>query len=107
MIIMKNYSLSDLQIRIDEFISIHGGYWSPLSMLSAIMEELGEVAREINHLEGYKPKKGKKETSKVAEELADLLFAIICLANNYNIDLNEELEKIIRKYSTRDRDRFI
>lgn len=104
---MHTYSLSELQKKIDEFISEHGGYWPPLSMLSAIMEELGELAREINHIEGYKPKKDGKKGSKVGEEIADLIFALICLANSYSVNLNEELETIIEKYTKRDKDRFI
>lgn len=104
---MSTYSFPDLQKKIDDFISGHGGYWPPLSMLGAIMEELGELAREINHIEGYKPKKKKKDPSMIGEEIADLIFALICLANTYEINLNEEIEKIFEKYSKRDKDRFI
>lgn len=53
----KEKSLKEIQRIIDNWIHMHGGYWPPLSMISAIMEELGELAREINSLEGYKPKK--------------------------------------------------
>ena len=48
-------TLKDYQVEIDQWIHMHGGYWPPLSMLSAIMEEVGELAREINFLEGHKP----------------------------------------------------
>ncbi len=52
-------SLEDIQELVDKWIREHGGYWPSLSMVCAIMEELGEVAREINSLEGYKPTQGK------------------------------------------------
>ena len=99
-------SLKEVQNFVDEWILKHGGYWPPLSLICAIMEELGEVAREINYLEGYKPKKSHNSDSKLGEELADLIFSIICVANHYNIDLSKEFYKIIEKYSERDSKRF-
>ncbi len=99
-------NLNEIQEKVDLWIKNHGDYWSPLSMLSAIMEEVGEVAREINNLEGFKPiKKGKK--ADLVEELGDLLFSIICLANYYDIELNDAVLKSIEKFSERDNFRFI
>lgn len=104
----SNKSIKEIQEQIDNFIKNHGGYWSPLSMLAAIMEEVGELAREINHLEKYKPKKAsEKEKRNIGEEIADLLFSIVCLANYYNIDLNKELIQALEKYYKRDSNRFI
>jgi NTP pyrophosphatase (non-canonical NTP hydrolase) len=100
-------TLQDIQGIINDWINSHGGYWSPLAMLSAIIEEVGELAKEINHLEGYKPKKDKSENINIGEELGDVLYAIICLANYYKIDLNNEIKKVINKYSERDSSRFI
>jgi len=100
-------SLPEFQNRIHNWIISHGGYWPPLAMFSAITEEIGELAKEINHLEGFKPKKIKSEEGNVGEELADVLYALICIANYYKIDLNKELENVIKKYSTRDSKRFI
>jgi NTP pyrophosphatase (non-canonical NTP hydrolase) len=103
----KKSSLNEIQQIVNNWIKEHGGYWPPLSMISGIIEELGELAREINFLEGYKPKKVNQiKKSNVGEELADLLFSIICVANYYNLDLDDELEKIITKYSERDSERF-
>ena len=101
----ENYSLDQIQRKVDTWIAEHGGYWPPLSMLCAIMEELGEIAREINHLEGIKPKKYQND-SDLGEELADLLFSVICLSNHYEIDLAQNFEKILLKYSKRDAKRF-
>ena len=95
-------SITDIQKIVNNWIFEHGGYWPPLSMISAIIEELGEVAKEINSLEGYKTKKAKKSNSNLGEELSDLLFSIICVANFYKIDLGEEIFKTIEKYTIRD-----
>ena len=75
-------SLWEFQKRVDNWIQDHGGYWSPLAMISGIIEELGEVAKEINSLEGYKPKKDNDFDGNLGEELADLIFSILCLANH-------------------------
>ena len=98
-------SLKEIQKKGEEWILNHGGYWSPLAMLSAVMEEVGELAREINHLEGFKPKKGNR-SSTVGEELGDLFFSIICLANYYKIDLSKKFSEVLEKYSKRDAKRF-
>jgi NTP pyrophosphatase (non-canonical NTP hydrolase) len=81
-------SLKEFQKRIEDWIVHHGGYWPPLSMLSAIVEEVGELAKEINHLEGFKPKKSDNLSPNLGEELADAIFALICLANSYKIDIS-------------------
>lgn len=99
-------SLKDIQRIIHDWIIKHGGYWTPLAMLSAVIEEVGELAKEINHLEGFKPKKNNNEEAKVGEELADIVYAVICIANYYKIDLNTELKNVIEKYSERDPNRF-
>ena len=103
----KENLLIEIQNMVDHWIREHGGYWSPLSMICAIMEELGEVTREINSLEGYKPKKSNKLNSNLGEELADLLFSVVCIANHYNVDLGKEFNKILDKYSKRDSIRFL
>ena len=97
----KELSLKEFQQQIDEWILNHGGYWPPLSMLGAIIEEVGELAKEINHLEGFKPKKSGDVNLNIGEELADVTFAIICLANSYKIDISDELEAVIKKYTIR------
>ena len=102
----KSLTLADFQTKIDEWVQTHGGYWSPLSMLSALMEELGELAREINHQEGFKPKKDETGETDIGQELADILFSLSCIANFYNIDLSRELENVIKKYTLRDKNRF-
>ena len=99
-------SLENIQNEVDDWIKNHGGYWSPLSMLASIMEEVGEISREINHLEGFKPRKPTEKEGELSQEVGDLLFSVICLANYYKINLNEEIESVIKKYTKRDADRF-
>ena len=99
-------SLKEFQKKIDKWILNHGGYWPPLSMLSAIVEEVGELAKEINYLEGIKPKKSNETATKIGEDLADVIFAIICVANYYKIDINDELGRGIEKFTKRDSNRF-
>jgi len=97
-----------IQQKVDNWIARHGGYWSPLSMLAAIIEEVGEVARELNALEGSKKKRENEDNSfKLKEELADLFFALICINNYYHIDMERELLAILAKYEQRDANRFI
>ncbi|KKK76665.1 hypothetical protein LCGC14_2861340 [marine sediment metagenome] len=102
---IKN-SLKEIQKIVNNWILEHGGYWPPLSMICAIVEELGEIAREVNSLEGYKPKKSGVIDLNLGKELADLLFSLICIANHYKIDLGKEFNEIFKKYSERDSNRF-
>jgi NTP pyrophosphatase (non-canonical NTP hydrolase) len=102
----EDLSLKDFQKKIDNWILKHGGYWPPLSMFSAVVEELGELAKEMNHLEGFKPKKSNEKPSNISEELADVIFSVICVANYYKIDLNRELARVIEKFTKRDSSRF-
>ena len=103
----KNKSISDIQELVDNWVINHGGYWHPLAMLGALMEELGELSREINSKEGFKPRKDVRVKENIGGELADLLFALICLANHYKIDLGEEIINSIDKFTKRDAKRFI
>ncbi|MFW9951857.1 MAG: nucleotide pyrophosphohydrolase [Candidatus Thorarchaeota archaeon] len=102
----EDLSLKEYQKKIDKWILNHGGYWSPLSMFSAVVEELGELAREINHLEGFKPKKSDETATLIGEELADVIFALICVANYYKIDIDQELDLVIEKFTKRNSNRF-
>ncbi|MBY9002374.1 MAG: nucleotide pyrophosphohydrolase [Candidatus Lokiarchaeota archaeon] len=103
----KKNSFNEIQSKINDWIRDHGDYWPPLSMLSAIMEELGEFSREVNYQEGFKPKKLQHTESKLEEELGDLLFSIVCIANYYKIDLVDVLMMTMKKYFKRDPNRFI
>jgi NTP pyrophosphatase (non-canonical NTP hydrolase) len=104
----KNPTISNLQKEIDKWITTEGGgYWPPLSMLAAVIEELGEVSREINFIEKIKPPKSNQEVGDLGLELADLIISIICIANDYNINLTEKLNTKIKEIKIRDKNRFI
>jgi NTP pyrophosphatase (non-canonical NTP hydrolase) len=70
------------------------------------MEEVGELARELNHLYGSKPKRADEPDQDLAMELADVLFVLLVIANEQNIDLDDALTKVLEKYRTRDSHRW-
>jgi NTP pyrophosphatase (non-canonical NTP hydrolase) len=81
-------------------------YWSSLSQFAHLAEEVGEVGRLLNHMYGSKPKKPGEARQELGEELADVLFTLICLANSHSINLDDEISKVIQKSKNRDKDRF-
>lgn len=100
-------SLKTYQDRVDKQVQkLEKPYWHPLSQLARMIEEVGEVSRILNHQYGDKPKKKDEEHEDLADELADVLFTVICLANSQKIDLDPALEKSIAKLETRDKHRF-
>jgi NTP pyrophosphatase (non-canonical NTP hydrolase) len=104
---MAEKTISDLQAQVDEWIqTVGGGYWSPHENVARIAEEVGELARLINHLHGPKTKKATEASQELGEELADVIFAVICLANSEGIDLGESLEQVLAKVWHRDRARY-
>ncbi len=99
--------MKDLQGEVDTYISqFKEGYFSPLAMLARMTEELGELAREVNHYYGEKPKKSTETEKAIEEELGDLLFVIICFANSLQIDLEEAHDIVMNKFNTRDKNRW-
>jgi NTP pyrophosphatase (non-canonical NTP hydrolase) len=99
-------NLKEIQKIVDDWISqFEEGYWPPLSLLAAVVEEVGELAREINDREGYK-KKRTSDDAYLGMELADLLFSIVCIANYYHINLDEAFKAIMDKYTKRDTQRW-
>lgn len=104
---MSNTTLKEAQKEVDGWISQFGhGYWSSHEILARLVEEVGETARLINHLHGSKKKKDNEPSQELSIELADILFTIICMANSQNIDLQEAFEKMMFKYTQRDRNRY-
>src|SRR2546423_4102500 len=98
---MSERSLKDLQLEVDAYISqFKEGYFHPLSMLARLTEEVGELAREVNHRYGQKPKKPGEAENTIQNELGDILFIIACFANSLNIDLQEAFDQVMEKYNT-------
>lgn len=100
-------SLSAYQKQIDDMLQgYEKPYWSPLSIFARLAEEVGEVSRILNHKYGDKPKKTNEVHENLADELADVIYTVICLANSQGIKLDQPLESAIAKLETRDKNRF-
>ncbi|GAM12620.1 MazG nucleotide pyrophosphohydrolase [Mesobacillus selenatarsenatis SF-1] len=100
-------TMKELQQEVDTYISqFKEGYFSPLALTARMTEELGELAREVNHYYGEKPKKNDEKEKTIEEELGDMLFVMICFANSLNIDLEEAHNMVMEKFNTRDKDRW-
>jgi len=99
--------LRDAQARVDRWISqFEEGYWPPLVNLARLMEEVGELARELNHRFGAKTKRPDEAEQDLALELADILFVLLVMANQQKIDLSDALEEVLEKYRLRDSQRW-
>ncbi|HIF57501.1 MAG: nucleotide pyrophosphohydrolase [bacterium] len=99
--------IRDAQRKVDEWISqFEEGYWPPLTNLARLIEEVGELARELNHRFGSKVKKPEEPKKELALELADILFVLIVIANEQGIDLDEALQSVLAKYQERDSERW-
>jgi NTP pyrophosphatase (non-canonical NTP hydrolase) len=100
-------SLADYQKEIDDMLQAYEKpYWAPLSQLARMSEEVGEVARILNAQYGDKPKKPGEVHEDLADELADVLYTVLVLANSEKIALDEPLKRAIAKLETRDVGRF-
>jgi len=82
------------------------GYWPPLSNLARLTEEVGELAREMNHRFGDKTKRSDEAEKDLALELADVLFVVLVIANQQDIDLEQALNHVLEKYGDRDAGRW-
>ena len=99
--------LKEAQARVDAWISrFEEGYWPPLVNLARLVEEVGELSRELNHRFGSKTKRADEAEQDLALEIGDILFVLIALSNERGIDLEDALERVLEKYETRDSDRW-
>jgi NTP pyrophosphatase (non-canonical NTP hydrolase) len=108
-IILDSMDLPKMQKDVDEWTSqFTPQYWAPLSQLARLVEEVGELSREMNHVFGDKKKKESELENTIGHELADLLFTISCIANSNHIDLGAEWDRLMKeKQYGRDKDRFV
>jgi NTP pyrophosphatase (non-canonical NTP hydrolase) len=99
--------LRTLQGQVDQYISqFREGYFPPLVNLARLTEEVGELARELNHLHGPKKKKAGEAEVHLGMELADVLFVLVVLANQHQVDLSAAVAATLEKYAVRDADRW-
>ncbi len=99
--------MNEMQKTVDDYITqFKAGYFSPLALMARITEEVGELARGINHYHGEKQKKDSEAEKEISEELGDTLFVVITMANALDIDLTEAFQETMDKFQERDKDRF-
>jgi NTP pyrophosphatase (non-canonical NTP hydrolase) len=93
--------LRAIQSFVDAWIKARGGYWSPLSQYARLAEEVGELGRELNFRFGDKPRASKDAAGSIPDELGDVLFIVVLLANDLGIDLASTLVATLKKYERR------
>jgi NTP pyrophosphatase (non-canonical NTP hydrolase) len=99
-------TIKEAQDAVDQWINKTGvRYFNELTNTAILMEEVGEVARIMSRKYGEQSFKKSDEAVDLGEEMADVLFVLICLANQTGIDLTEALEQNMQKKSIRDADR--
>lgn len=98
--------ISTLQKTVDDWIKKYGvRYFDELTNTAMLMEEVGEVARIMARRYGEQSEKESDKNKDLAEELADVLFVLVCLANQTGIDLDEAIQKNMEKKTQRDSER--
>ncbi len=99
-------TVTEAQKRVDEWIKKYGvRYFSELTNTAMLMEEVGEVARIMARRYGEQSEKKSDKSKKLDDELADVFFVLICIANQTGIDLEKALEKNLEKKTKRDKTR--
>ena len=99
-------TLKKAQVKVDDWIKKYGvRYFSELTNMAILTEEVGEVARIISRTYGEQSFKKEDNSKELADELADVLFVVMCLANQTGIDLTTALNKNIEKKTERDNQR--
>jgi NTP pyrophosphatase (non-canonical NTP hydrolase) len=99
-------TLHDAQIQVDQWIKIHGvRYFNELTNMAMLTEEVGEVARIIARRYGEQSEKESDKGKDLSDEMADVLWVLICLANQTGVDLTKAFEKNLEKKAVRDKDR--
>lgn len=98
--------IQNAQKAVDEWIKTHGvRYFNELTNMAQLTEEVGEVARIIARRYGEQSEKESDKTKDLGEELADVLFVVLCLANQTGIDLQKAFDKKLDLKAKRDHDR--
>ena len=103
---MKDITLQEAQQQVDEWITTTGvRYFNELTNMAILTEEVGEVARLMARQYGEQSFKTSEEGKDLADEMADVLWVLICLANQTGVNLTEAFHKNLEKKSRRDQDR--
>jgi NTP pyrophosphatase (non-canonical NTP hydrolase) len=99
-------TVAELQKIVDDWIKEHGvRYFNELTNTAILMEEVGELARIMSRKYGEQSFKAGEDDSSLADEIADVLFVLTCIANQTGVDLTDALKKNLEKKTKRDKDR--
>jgi NTP pyrophosphatase (non-canonical NTP hydrolase) len=99
--------MKDVQKQVDDWVNQYKiGYFKPLEIIARLAEEVGELAREINHRYGPKKKKSTEEMKEVEDEIADIIFTLACLSNSLNLDMDRGFKNVMDKCYGRDKNRW-
>jgi NTP pyrophosphatase (non-canonical NTP hydrolase) len=100
-------AFAPIQKEVDDWISqFEEGYFAPLPMLARLTEEVGELARVLMHRYGGKTPKLGEAPGDAAEEIADAIFVLVCMANSLDVNLDEAFGTMMEKYRVRDGERW-
>ena len=103
---MDDITLAEMQRQVDEWITTTGvRYFNELTNMAILTEEVGEVARLMARRYGEQSFKASEQDKDLADEMADVLWVLTCLANQTGVNLTEAFHKNIEKKSQRDKDR--
>ena len=103
---MRELTIREYQRVVDEWIASVGvRYYSELTNTAVLMEEVGEVARLMSRLYGDQSFKKSDEAYNLADEMADVLFVLVCLANQTGVDLTDAVRRNMEKKTNRDKER--
>ena len=101
-------TIEEAQETVDEWIKTTGvRYFNELTNMAMLTEEVGEVARIIARRYGEQSEKESDKNKDLGDEMADVLFVLLCLANQTGVDLTEALKKNLEKKTARDADRHV
>ena len=99
-------TIQEAQQKVDEWINTTGvRYFNELTNMAILTEEVGEVARLMSRLYGEQSFKESDKAKELSDELADVMWVLICIANQTGVNLTEALQKNFEKKSIRDKDR--
>lgn len=103
---MSEITIQDAQTKVDEWIQTIGvKYFNELTNLGILMEEVGELSRIMVRKYGEQSFKENENEMQLGDEMADILFVLICLANQTGVDLTKAFEQNLLKKTNRDKDR--
>lgn len=99
-------TINDAQQQVDQWIKTHGvRYFSELTNMAILTEEVGEVSRIIARRYGEQSEKESDKAKDLGDEMADVLWVLMCLANQTGVNLTEAFQKNLEKKTLRDKDR--